>query len=160
MWHCTIVGIVSVFLHLVPSSLCDASCCTIVGWPLSIYTYKSAVSLFKNGEQPHIWVIFTIIILCSVVCARCHCTVVQVHCCFTSTETVRTIRGVYLNFHTALSSETFRVQCCFTSTENIRTIRYWKPRTVTSTFTQLLSSVVLGSGSVLLYVHRDYIKDC
>ena len=33
-----------------------------------------------------------------------------------------------------------RVQCYFTSTENARTIRDEKPRTSTSTFTQLLSS--------------------
>ena len=33
------------------------------------------------------------------------------------------------------------VQCCFTSTETIRTIRDGEPRTVTSTFTQFLSSV-------------------
>ena len=32
------------------------------------------------------------------------------------------------------------VQCCFTSTETRRFIRDGKPRTATSTFTQLLSS--------------------
>ena len=37
----------------------------------------------------------------------------------------------------------FLVQCCFTSTETIRTIRDEEPRTVTSTFTQLLNSFVL-----------------
>jgi len=36
--------------------------------------------------------------------------------------------------------EQVHVQCCFTSTETIRTIRDREPRTVTSTFTQLLSS--------------------
>ena len=36
---------------------------------------------------------------------------------------------------------TVRVQCCFTSTETVRTIRDGEPRTATSTFTQLLSSV-------------------
>ena len=67
---------------------------------------------------------------------------VQVHCCFTTTETVRTMRGRgaldgHLNFHTALSRTSSR----FTSTEIIRTIRDGEPRTATSTFTQLLSSV-------------------
>ena len=47
------------------------------------------------------------------------------------------------------------LQCCFTSTETVRTIRDREPRTSTSTFTQLLSSVT----SVLLYIHRDH-KDC
>ena len=49
-----------------------------------------------------------------------------------------------------------RVQCCFTSTETVRTIRDGdsEPRTSTSTFTQLLSSV-LWVCSMLLYVHRD-----
>ena len=36
--------------------------------------------------------------------------------------------------------EQVHVQCCFTSTETIRFIRDGDPRTVTSTFTQLLSS--------------------
>ena len=31
------------------------------------------------------------------------------------------------------------VQCCFTSTETVRLIRVWKPKTATSTFTQLLN---------------------
>ena len=48
-----------------------------------------------------------------------------------------------------------RVQCCFTSAETIRTVRDGEPRTSTSTFTLLLSSVT----SMLLYVHRDHIKD-
>ena len=34
-----------------------------------------------------------------------------------------------------------RLQCCFTSTETIRTVRDGEPRTSTSSFTQLLSSV-------------------
>ena len=34
------------------------------------------------------------------------------------------------------------VQCCFTSTETIRLIRDGESRTATSTFTQLLSSVL------------------
>ena len=63
---------------------------------------------------------------------------VQVHCCFTTTETVRTMRGRgaldgHLNFHTALSRTSSR----FTSTEIIRTIRDGEPRTATSTSTQL-----------------------
>ena len=66
-------------------------------------------------------------------------------------------------------------KCCFTSTETIRTIRDVEPRTATSTFTQLLSSAIVGgnttlctattesdnrkspsSSSMLLYVHRDH----
>ena len=51
-----------------------------------------------------------------------------------------------------------QVQCCFTSTETIRTVRDWKPRTATSTFTQLLNSVgkLLLLLQMLLYVHRDH----
>ena len=44
---------------------------------------------------------------------------------------------------------------CFTSTETIRTVRDGEPRTATSTFTLLLSSVNISS--MLLYVHRDHI---
>ena len=56
-------------------------------------------------------------------------TQVQIQCCFTFTETIKT------------------------TTESIRTVRDGEPRTATSTFTQLLSS---GSNSLLLYVHRDH----
>ena len=88
-----------------------------------------------------------------------------VECCFTSTETVRTItygRGaqdVHLDFHTApdLCQEGVSFQCCFTSTENVRTIRDGEPRTATSTFTLALSSDTCCS--VLLYVQGDH-KDC
>ena len=41
------------------------------------------------------------------------------------------------------------VQCCFTSTETIRCIRGWKPRTATSTFTQLLNSVITTTTKTL-----------
>ena len=43
------------------------------------------------------------------------------------------------------------VQCCFTSTETVRTFRDGEPRTSTSTFVLVLSSV----RSMLLYVHRN-----
>ena len=45
------------------------------------------------------------------------------------------------------------------STETTRTIRDGEPRTATSTFTQLLSSVILFS-SMSLYVHRDRTVYC
>ena len=50
---------------------------------------------------------------------------VEVQFCFTSTETVRTIRDGNLDFHTApeLWRIIVQVQCCFTSTETVRTIR-------------------------------------
>ena len=73
--------------------------------------------------------------------------------CFTSTETLRTIRDGQPR--TATSTFT-HVQCCFIFTETIRTIRDGEPRTVTSTFTQFKFSVVsrpqkpyglLGTGS-------------
>ena len=44
--------------------------------------------------------------------------------------------------------------CCFTPTETVRTNKDGGPRTATSTSTQLLSLVV-QSGSLLHYVHRD-----
>ena len=49
----------------------------------------------------------------------------SVHCCFTSTETVRIIRDVHLDFHTAFyfGCYSVRVQCFFTSTETVRIIR-------------------------------------
>ena len=47
-----------------------------------------------------------------------------------------------------------QVQSCFMSTETVSAIRDGKPRTATSTFTQLLSSGGMSS-SVLLYLHRD-----
>ena len=44
-------------------------------------------------------------------------TLAELQCCFTSTETTRTIRDRgHLHF------DTVQVQCCFTSTETIRTI--------------------------------------
>ena len=65
---------------------------------------------------------------------------VQVQCCFTSTETVRTGspgRSPRLSVTQFLSSVIHvQVQCCSTSIETVRTVR---DRTVTSTFTQLLS---------------------
>ena len=59
--------------------------------------------------------------------------------CFTSTETVQTVRDGEPRTATStstqlLSSATQRVQCCFTSTETVRTIRGGEPRTTTSTF--------------------------
>ena len=75
---------------------------------------------------------------------------VQVQCCFTSTETIRTVRDgeprtVSSTFTQPRSSVlTCSVQCCFTSTETIRTIRDQETRTSTSTFTQLLSSYTNG----------------
>ena len=54
-----------------------------------------------------------------------------------------TIRDVHLDFYTApeLSLSVFFFKWCFTSTETIRTVMDGDPRTATSTFTQLLSSV-------------------
>ena len=81
---------------------------------------------------------------------RCCCSVpqlktlgVQLQCCFTSTETVRTImdgesRTATWTFTQLLSFEA--VQCCFLSTEAVGTIRDGEPKTATSTFTQLLNS--------------------
>ena len=71
----------------------------------------------------------------------------QVHCCFTPTETKRTIRDREPRTATSTFTQLLsfdwpqvQVQCCFTSTETKRTIRDREPRTATSTFTQLLSS--------------------
>ena len=63
-------------------------------------------------------------------------------CCFTSTQTGRGAKDTHVNFHTApeLSPVQF-VQCCFASTKTVRTVRDGEPRTATSTFAQLLSSV-------------------
>ena len=82
--------------------------------------------------------------------------------CFTSTETTRTIRdGESIRPHrlSHSSEHSSSVQCCFTSTETVRTARDGEPRAATSTFTQLLSSVLLFS-SMLLYVHRDRTVYC
>ena len=74
---------------------------------------------------------------------------VQVPCCFTYTETIRTIRDMEprtaTSTFTQLLSSVFgkvQVQCFCTSTETIllMTIRDREPRMATSTFTQLLSS--------------------
>ena len=71
---------------------------------------------------------------------------VQVQCCMTSTETIRSIRGgeprtTTSTFTQLLTSDAMFVQCCFTSTETtLRSIRGGEPRTSTSTFTQLLTS--------------------
>ena len=68
--------------------------------------------------------------------------------CFTSIETVRTIRNGERGSSTStftqlVSSDTLVRLRCFTSTEIIRLIRDGEPRTATSTFTQLLSSDTL-----------------
>ena len=54
-----------------------------------------------------------------------------------------TIRDVHIDFYTApeLSLSVFFFKWCFMSTETIRTVSGGDPRTATSTFTQLLSSV-------------------
>ena len=46
----------------------------------------------------------------------------------------------------------FFFECCFTSIETTSTIKDGEPRTATSIFTQLLTSVLL----MLFYVHRDH----
>ena len=72
--------------------------------------------------------------------------IVQVQCCFMSTETAGTISdGEPTSTFTQLlnSDMIVQVQCCFTSTETIRaitSIRDGEPRKATSTFTQLLNS--------------------
>ena len=48
----------------------------------------------------------------------------------------RSVTGFALPFLYSAS-----IQCCSTSTENIRTVRDGEPRTSTSTFSQLLSSI-------------------
>ena len=85
---------------------------------------------------------------------KCQRIRVQVRCCFTSTETIRTIRIGEPRTSTSTFTQLLisDCQCSFTSTE---TIRDGEPRTATSTFTQLLSSVTGSSSSMLLYVHRD-----
>ena len=79
--------------------------------------------------------------------------ITRVRCCFTSTETIRTIGvrepGTVTSVFTQLYSQ--QVQCWFTSTETIRTIRDGEPRTTTSTFTQLLSSVFSASWCTCLH---------
>ena len=62
---------------------------------------------------------------------------VQVQCCFTSTETVRTVRDGEPKAATSistqfLSSERPRVHSCFTSTETVRTVRDGEPKAATS----------------------------
>ena len=58
-------------------------------------------------------------------------------CCFTSTETVRTIRDGEPRTSTSTFTQLLnslvdvQVQCCFTSAETVRTIRDGKPRTAT-----------------------------
>ena len=65
-------------------------------------------------------------------------------CCFTSTETVRTIRDGEPRTATSTFPQLLRfvLPCCFTSTETVRTIRDGEPRTATSTFPELSSSVL------------------
>ena len=118
--------------------------------------------------------------------SRAHCPpATRVHCCFTSTDTIGTIRDgeprtATSTFTQFLSSVI--VQRCFTSTETTRTVKDGEPRTATSTFTQflLLSCCFTSTESiktirdgeprtatdldfhtapssfVLLYVHRNY----
>ena len=66
----------------------------------------------------------------------------RVQCCFTSTETLRTIRDgeprTATSTFTQLLSSFF--WCWFKSKETIRTIRDGEPRTATSSFTLFLSS--------------------
>ena len=73
---------------------------------------------------------------------------IEVQCCFTSTETIRTFRDweprtATPTFTQLLNSAS--VQSCFTSTETIRTFRDWEPRMATPTFTQLLNSASVQS---------------
>ena len=62
--------------------------------------------------------------------------------------------GFYGYFHRG-KQEQVQVQCCFTSTETTRTVSDGEPRTATSTFTQLLSSVASRfSGRPVIVVLR------
>ena len=56
------------------------------------------------------------------------------------------------------SSPLVQVKCCCTGIETVRTVRDGESRTATSTFTQLLISDK-PNFQMLLYVHRDHIKD-
>ena len=49
-----------------------------------------------------------------------------------------------------------QVQCCCTSPKAVRSIKDRKPRTATSTFTQLLSSDSVPVQFTVAYVHRDH----
>ena len=70
--------------------------------------------------------------------------ILPLECCFTSTETVGTIRDwspghLPLLSHNSGLGSVLPLQCCFTSTE---TVREGDPRSLTSSFTQLLGSVL------------------
>ena len=72
----------------------------------------------------------------------------------------KTSSALTLTFTQLLSTDA-TVQRCFTSTETAGTLRDRKPRTATSTFTQLLSfdldmTSYSSYSSVLLYIRRDY----
>ena len=57
--------------------------------------------------------------------------------------------------HSSSALSRLQMQYCFTSTETMETIRDGEPRTATSTFTQLLSSVET-SNAILFYLHRNH----
>ena len=69
-------------------------------------------------------------------------------CCFTSTETIGLVRdgekeGVW---------RWLMAECCFTSTETIGLVRDGEPRTATSTFAQLLTSVLWVHSVLMLMI--------
>ena len=83
---------------------------------------------------------------------------VQVQCCFTSIETIKTIRDDHVDFHTASELWVTKVQAqyCFTSVETPRGLLGTgipgRPRRLSHSSWALSGK---GSSSVLLYVHRD-----
>ena len=52
---------------------------------------------------------------------------VRVQCCFTSTETVRTVRDGEPRTPTLIFTQLLTVQCCFTSTQTVRTVMDGEP---------------------------------
>ena len=80
--------------------------------------------------------------------------------CFTSTETIRTVRGGEPRMDTSsftqlLNSVWIRVRCCFTSTETVGTMKSPGRPPRLSPAPELSAVTVLSSSSVLLFVHRD-----
>ena len=84
-----------------------------------------------------------------------------VQCCFTSAETIRTVRDgeprtATSTFTQLLGSAYTCFSVALTSTEPTRLIRDGEPRTATSTFTQLLGSVCVYLFQCCFNVHRNY----
>ena len=144
-----IIMIFLIFLSYIHVIYFHLSICYAIHVPSSCLRWGSE----RTGWLGESWVLLGVSLSSPVWHAQCTwqkrvAAQVQVQCCFTSTETIRTFRDWEPRRSTSiftqlLSSEYLKLvhrSALLKSTETVRTFRDGEPRTSPSTFTQLQSS--------------------